>query len=460
MGVGVYPEDLRVFLHLLEQAGQLARVPVAVDPHLELATIVNRVSKGASRGRALLFERVKGSRLTVATNLFGTLERVGWALGTTDLEGVAARLADDLAMNSECGGERALVALSRASEWQPGIISHPPCREVDHSDLGLSLLPAIKAWPGDGGSFLTLPLVFSRPPVGGAINCGMYRIQCHDSHTATIRCCPDSDAGRHLAAWHERGLTMPVAVALGGAPIMSWAASAPFPEDVDEVAFCGYLLGKRLSMSQCRSSDLLVPANAEVVIEGVIEPGASRKEGPFGNHTGCYDVEPAAPVLRVLSVHARHEALYPWTLVGPPPMENIQLMRVTEKLFLPLVKMVLPTLRGLHMPSEGIFHRAALITVDPAEERPLAELAGILNKTSLLRKSRLLVIGAGDHDPRDPAAVFWRVLNRVDWDHDLLIDGGRLAIDARRLPAGEFVRSDAGVMRKVLDRWHEYDLDR
>lgn len=453
------PEDLRVFLHLLEQADQLARVTVAVDPQLELATIVDLVSKRSGRERALLFENVRGGRLPVAANLFGALERVGWALGTTDLEGLAAKLAGDLAMTGEQDAERALAVLSQAQEWQPVIASRPPCREVDHSAVGLNLLPAIKAWPGDGGSFLTLPQVYTRHPDGGPLNCGMYRIQYHDRHTATIRCRPTSGAGRHLAAWHERGAAMPVAVALGGAPILSWAASAPLPGGVDETAFCGYLLGKRLVVSPCRTSDLLIPASAEIVIEGIVEPGACRSEGPFGNHTGSYDAETAAPVLRVLNVHARHEAIFPWTLVGPPPMENIQLMRATEQLFLPLVKIALPTLRGLHMPSVGIFHRTALITVDPAEERPLAELVELLNNTLLLKESRLLVIGVADHDPHDPAAVFWRVLNRVDWNRDLLVVSGRLAVDARRLPAGALVRSDKDVMQKVLNRWREYGLD-
>jgi 4-hydroxy-3-polyprenylbenzoate decarboxylase len=455
----VYPEDLREFLQRLEQADQLRRISVPVDPQLELAAIIDRVCKGSGGGRALLFEQVVGGRMPVAANLFGSPERVGWALGTTELELLAARLAGDLTATGEHAGGRALAVLAKAPEWQPVLNARPPCREVDHSALGLEVFPAIKAWPKDGGTFLTLPQVYSRHPDGEAQNCGMYRIQCHDRHTATVRCRPGSGAGRHLAAWHERGMAMPVAVALGGAPILSWAASAPLPDDVGETAFCGYLLGTRLTMSRCLTSDLLVPATAETVIEGVIEPGDFRREGPFGNHTGGYDGEAVAPVLRVLRVHARHEAIFPWTLVGPPPMENIQLMRASEQLFLPLVRMALPTLRGLHLPSEGIFHRAALITVDPSEERPLTELAGILNKTLLLRESRLLVIGVADHDPHDPAAVFWRALNRVDWSRDLLVDNGRLAIDARRLPAGEVVRGDARVMQKVLDRWREYAID-
>jgi len=262
-----------------------------------------------------------------------------------------------------------------------------------------------------------------------------------------------------LTAWHGRGKAMPVAIALGGPPALTWAAAAPLPAGVEEAAFCGYLSGQRLVMSDCQSCDLQVPASAEIVIEGLIEPGATRREGPFGNHTGSYDAEAAAPLLRVLSVHARQGAIYPWTLVGPPPMENIQLARATACLFLPLLKVALPTVRQLHMPNEGIFHRAALVTVEPTEGRPLAELAHLLWGSLLLKGARLLVVGATDHDPRDPAAVFWRVLNRVDWGRDLLVENGQVAIDARRLPPGEPVRCDPAVLVKVLERWPEYRID-
>ena len=453
------PDDLKTFVQLIDQADQLARVPIAVDPHLELATIVDLVSKGAGQRRALLFEQVRGAPLPVAANLFGTPERVAWAFGTTDLEGLAQRLESDLCKCGVSAATAALRALCTAAEWQPAVVNRAPCRERDHSAQGLTLFPPIKAWPGDGGPYLTLAQVYTRHPDGGALNCGMYRIQCHERSVATVRCRPGSGAARHLAAWQQRGAAMPVAVALGGPPILSWAAGAPLPEGVEEAAFCGYLTGQPLSMSACQNSDLLVPASAEVVIEGVIEPGAVRVEGPFGNHTGSYNGDAAAPLLRVLSVHGRDGAIYPWTLVGPPPMENLQLAQATARLFLPLIKLDLPTVRELHMPAEGIYHRAALVTVDPGEVRPFVELARLLWDTLLLQGSRLLVVAAADHDPRDPAAVFWRVLNRVDWGRDLLVADGCLAIDARRLPAGTAVHGDPETLAKVLARWPEYRIE-
>jgi len=453
------PDDLRTFLHLLEQADQLARVPAMVDPHLELATIVDRVCKGAGQGRALLFEQVRGTGLRVATNLFGTVERIGWALGTTDLAGMAERFAADLLASGANSAELALARLAQASDWQPVVASQPHWCERDHSTVGLDLLPAITAWPGDGGPYQTLAQVYTRHPDGGALNSGIYRLQRHGPHTATVRCRPGSGAAGHLAAWHRRGLAMPVAVALGGPPVLTWASGVPLPAAVEEAAFCGYLTGQRLAMSNAQTSSLQVPASAEVVIEGAIAPGDTRREGPFGNHTGSYDNELAAPVLRVQSVHAREGALCPWTLVGPPPRENLQLARATACLFLPLVRMAVPTVQGLHMPVEGVFHRAALVTVDPGEDRPLAEVAGLLWETLLLKGSRLLVVGAADHDPHEPAAVFWRVLNRVDWGRDLLVVDGRLAVDARRLPPGPPVGPDPDVLAAVLARWAEYRIN-
>jgi 4-hydroxy-3-polyprenylbenzoate decarboxylase len=164
-------------------------------------------------------------------------------------------------------------------------------------------------------------------------------------------------------------------------------------------------------------------------------------------------------LLKVLTVHARAGALCPWTLVGPPPMENLQLARATARLFLPLVRLALPTVRALHLPAEGIFHRAALVTVDRGEERPFAEIAGLLWGTLLLQGSRLLVVGTADHDPGDAGQVFWRTLNRVSWERDLLLADGRLAIDARRLPGGAPVDTDPDTYAKVLARWADYRID-
>ena len=450
------PDDLKTFLHLHEQAGELVRIVADVDPRLELATIVDRLRASTGGGPTLLFEKLRGARLPVAANLFGTRERVGWAFGTTDLTALAERLAADLAAVGQGAPQQALCQVAGERCWQPVVAGRPGWLESREQGADLDDLPGIIAWPGDGGAFLTMAQVYTRHPDGGATNCGMYRVQRHGPRTATIRCRPGSGARRHLEAWHARGEAMPVAIALGGPPVVSWAAAAPLPEEVEELAVCGYLTGRPLVVSACRTCDLLVPESADIVIEGIIPPGAVRLEGPFGNHTGSYDSDPAAPEVRVLAVHLRDDAIYPWTLVGPPPRENAQLARATETLFMPMVRMALPTVRSVHMPTQGLFHRAALVSVEPAEERPLTVLAQRLRETLLLKDSRFLVIVGDDQDPRAADDVFWRVLNRVDWTRDLLADEVGVAVDARRRPAGEPVRCDPAMQARVMARWRQY----
>ena len=449
------PSDLHEYLQMLESAGWLVRVPAEVDPQLELATIVDRVIKSPDGGKALFFEKVCGTHMPVAANLLATTEGIALALGVENLQGLTEELKRNLAATGEVAPAKALAKLVKAAEWQPVISTMPDWLSAAGK---LDMLPRIKAWPGDGGAYLTLPQVYSRHPAIGTLNCGMYRVQLHGPDTATIRFRPGSDAAGQLAAWHARGEAMPVAVALGGPPVLTWLAGMALPAEVPEVAFAGYLSRRPLQMSPCRHSDLLVPASAEVVIEGTIPPGLTRREGPFGNHTGSYDVEQSAPVMQVLTVHCRRDAIFPWTLVGPPPKENVAMAKAATALLLPLVQMAVPSVRRLHMPDSGIFHRVAFVNLDLNEERPLAAIAEELWSTELLRGSRLLVLGADDHDAGDPAAVFWRMINRVDWSRDLLVVEDRLVVDARRLQ-GTAVAADPSVVNKVLKRWSDYHID-
>ncbi len=451
--------DMRVFLHLIEQADQLARVQVIVDPCLELATIVDQVGKAGDTNRALLFEKVRGTALPVAVNLFGSEQRMAWALGTTDLEALATKLAKDLAATGLNDPEQALISLCAELKYHPAVCSQASCRKIDQTKQGLKFLPQVQSWPGDGGCYLTLAQVITRGYDDALQNCGMYRVQLIDEQHAAVRCRAGSGMMQHLAQWHAAGKSMPVAVVLGGPPVLTWAATAPLPQGVDELDFCGYLTGQRLAVTACDSHDLLVAADAEVVIEGTLDPGAQGCEGPFGNHTGYYDPVGSAPIMKVSRITSRTDAICPWTLVGPPPRENIYMARATARLLVPLMRMALPTLRAIFMPEEGIFHRAALVTVDVKEERPLKELAQILRGTLLLKDARLLVVGADDHDPRDAAGVFWRVLNRVERDQDLLVENGWLTVDARRIPQGEPVRCDPTVLHTVLARWAGYRIN-
>lgn len=447
--------DLHSFLDFVEVSGQLLRISAAVDPHLELATIVDRLCKGSAGGRAVLFEKVSGSSLPVAANLYGTGQRAVWALGATNIEELAEKFDNDLQGSGLANPEAALRAVCAASVHKPELTAEPPCREVDWTRQGLSVLPRVQAWPGDGGPYLTLAQVITRGLEDRIQNCGMYRVQLLDRNRAAVRCLPGSGMAAHLAEWQAAGKAMPVVIVLGGPPVLTWAASAPLPQGIDELTFCGYLAGQRLALTCCNESDLMVPATAEIVLEGEVAPGALAEEGPFGNHTGHYDRGGKAPLLTVRRVTARSNAIMPWTLVGPPPMENIQLARMSERLFLPLVRMAVPTVRDILMPPQGIFHRAALVAVDAAERRALPELARALGETCLLRGARLMVLCADDCDLRDTQGIYWRCLNRVDWERDLLHIDGRLVVDARHLQPGGVVSHDPAVLARVLNRWPE-----
>ena len=451
------PQDLRTFLSQLEQAKQLARVAVEVDPYLELAAIVDRTVKSKDRGPGLLFEKVRGAESPVAANLFGTDTRLSLALGVAKLSDLTGRLAADLAATAKARPTQALGELLECADQAGPSGQSAYWLHTSSEGVTLDHLPAIVAWPGDGGAYLTLPQVYTRDPETGALNCGMYRVQKHEAMKATIRFRQGSDGMRHLSAWHARGKALPVAVALGGPPVLTWAASLPLPSGICEIAFSRYLAGSAVEMSSCQTSDLLAPTRAEIVIEGEIPPGAWRRDGPFGNHTGWYDIEEHAPEMQVNKVYVRTDAVFPWTLVGPPPQENVAMARAAFTVLLPLVQMAVPSVRQLYMPDEGIFHGVAFITLDAEDERQLTVVAEQLWETHLLKGARLLVLGGEDQDAHDPSSVFWRVLNRTNWKQDLLIAGERLAVDARRM-RGPVVRCAPQVATQVERRWTEYSI--
>ena len=450
-------EDLRSFLSSLEERGELQRVTAEVDPRLEIAAITDRVSKGAGGGRALLFERVRGHRFPVVTNLFGSRQRTAWALGVEAVESIATRLKRELATATGSADERLQAVLARP-EFAPLPATAAPCREITEPIADFSLLPALQAWPGDGGRFITLPQVFTRDPETGEPNCGMYRMQIFDGSTAGLHWRPGSDAARHHAAWRRRGERMPVAVALGGDPALTYAAGTPLPPGIDEVAYAGFLRGAPVAMAPCRSCDLTVPAGAEFVLEGYVKPGEERLEGPFGNHTGSYAPPEPCPVFHLTGITRRREAIFPCTLVGRPPMEDCWLAKAGERLLLPLLRIDFPEIVDLNFPIETIFHGCALLSVRTTAGGG-RELLRSLWRSRYFRSSRLLVLLAEGVDVQDPAQVFWQAVNRVDPARDVVIEAARVGIDATRVPPGGRVEADKETKLLITRRWHEYGFE-
>lgn len=444
--------DVRAFLAQLETWGELHRVPVAVDPCQEIAAVTDRVSKAG--GPALCFEQVTGSRLPVLTNLFGTERRAALAVGAESAAAAAARLAallDEVA--GATGNERLAQLLARAETL-------PYCGAdlLQAAAVDLTALPALQGWPGDGGRHFTLPLVITRDAESGTVNCGLYRVQRLGPTTAALRWHPQSDAARQHAGWRRRGAAMPVAIVLGAPPALLCAAAAPLPPDVDEFACAGLLAGVPLALAPRSWQGLPLPALAEVVLEGWVDPQLTALEGPFGNHTGYYAAAGAGPLFTLTGVRQRPAALCPATVVGPPPMEDCWLAQLIARLWLPLLRCDFPQLLDLAQPQSGIFHGCTLLAVRGTADGSGAALLKALWQIPFFRRSRLLILLDAETDVHDFALSFWRVVNQCDPGRDLVLDEGRVGIDARGGGLGPRLVPAAEMRRQIRQRWAEYGL--
>lgn len=453
----MYFADLQSYIAQLDVIGALQRVAAPVDPYLETAAIINQYFKSTGGKRALLFENVAGSNLPVSAGLFGSTQRVALALGVTEIGQLEKRLRDDLSVMIEKDAHRALAQLARKGSINFVAHADAACFEVDVTEQGLYALPALHSWPDDGGRYLTLGQVFTKHPATDQHNCGMYRIQILDKFTALIRCHPGSGGGTHMAAWHARNEAMPISIILGGPPALTWCAGAPLPDAVSEFEFTSYLSQHPVSVTRSRTNDILIPSTAEIVVEGCVLPGEERNEGPFGNHTGYYAPMAPVPVIRVKSIYTRASAVYPCTVVGPPPTENLYLGQATERLLLPFLQYDHPWVVDVHMPLEGIYHRAALVAVEGAE-LSMKEISQALWTSMLLRNSRLIVLLDENSDLHQASNTYWRIVNADCWQGRVLIDGERMVVDARNLSGRHRVSSDLVTLDKVTKRWREFGL--
>src|SRR5512140_3845862 len=331
--------SLREFLARLESAGELVRV----------AALADRAAKQG--GPALLFENPASGSFPVAMNLFGTRRRTSWALSTDDFEDHATELRALLHLappQSFWDKLRMLPKLGKLASMAPKHVSGGASQEVVEREPDLRKLPVLTTWPHDGGPFITLPQVITRDPDTGARNLGMYRLQVLGPRRLAMHWQLHKTATAHFRAYKKRGEKMPVAIALGGDPALTYCASAPLPPGIDEYLFAGFLRGEGVPLVKCLSHDLEVPAEADLVIEGFVDPAAPLvREGPFGDHTGYSSLADDYPARDVTCITRRARAIYPATVVGPPPMEDLWLGKATERLFLPLLQTVFPAVVDL-----------------------------------------------------------------------------------------------------------------
>ncbi|MEO7652931.1 MAG: menaquinone biosynthesis decarboxylase, partial [Bryobacteraceae bacterium] len=374
------------------------------------------------------------------------------------VDDVAARISEYLAMRMPeglLGKLKMLPKLAEVGAFFPRMVSKGPCKEVIREKFSLFDYPILKCWPQDGGRYITLPMVFSRNPDTGKRNCGCYRIQIFDDRTAGMHWQTHKQGAEHYRRLMKDGKAkrMDVAVAIGCDPATMYSAILPLPPDLDEMLIAGFLLSKPVEMVPCETCDLEVPAQAEIVLEGYVELGELRTEGPFGDHTGFYSLADEYPVFHVTCITQRKDPIYATTIVGPPPMEDFYMGKAIERIFLPLMKLQLPEVRDICMPAEGIFHNLILVSIRksyPGHARKVMHAIWGLGQAMF---SKCIVVVDEEVDVQDVREVAWKALNNIDPQRDIefvmgpvdsldhasrLVNyGSKMGVDATRKWAGE-----------------------
>ena len=475
-------DDLRDFIHALEKHKELKRIAFEVSPELEIAEFADRSVK--SGGPALLFEKPAGAEIPVLINAFASLRRMEIALEVSSVNEVAGRISEFLEMRMPeglLGKLKMLPKLAEMGAFFPKIVSSGPCKDkIRRADFSLHEFPILKCWPEDGGRYITLPMVFSKNPDTGKRNCGCYRMQVYDARTTGMHWQTHKQGAEHYR--RAQGKRMDVAVAIGADPATMYSAILPLPPDLDEMMIAGFLRSKPVEMVQCETVDLEVPAHAEIVLEGYVEVGELRREGPFGDHTGFYSLEDDYPVFHVECITHRKNPIYATTIVGPPPMEDFYMGKAIERIFLPLMRLQLPEVRDICMPAEGIFHNMILVAIRksyPGHARKVMHSIWGLGQAMF---SKCIVVVDEDVDVQNVSEVAWKALNNIDPERDIQfvlgpVDsldhasrlpnyGSKMGVDAtKKWPREGFTRPWPGVIkmpeevrRKVDELWKKAGL--
>ncbi len=547
--------DLQSFLRDLEAAGQLKRIAVEVDPILEISAIADRVSMlpaaggdpppatdpvhGGRGGHGLLFDKVKGSSIPVAINVFGSYARMRRALGVNSLEELADRvqqLVKPEIPTTLLEKLKKLPQLAKLASFGPKSVRRGMCQEVVHTeDANLFDLPIIQCWPRDGepgyggkpgrgdeaterrsdeghpplppplskgghggvaignrqsaidnlvgtGRYITFAGIYTRDPETNVYNVGMYRVQVYDRKLAAMHWHMHHDGARHFRKYKRRGERMPLAIVLGGEPVLPYAATCPLPPDVSELMFAGFLNEGGIEMVPAKTISLEVPANAEIVIEGWVDLEQTLWEGPFGDHTGFYSLADQFPAFHVSAITHRREPVYLTTIVGPPPMEDYYMGKATERIFLPLLQMLIPDIVDYHLPMFGAFHNCVFVKIRKEYPMQARKVMSSIWGAGQMMFSKMIVVVDEHVNVHDEQDVLFHVGANVDWRRDTVIvdgpcdildhstpyygTGGKIGIDAtRKIPGEGVVREWPDEMRiseetksLVQRRWNEYGI--
>jgi len=448
--------DLNDFLADLHKRHLLARIAEPVSPALEMAAVIDRACKSPGGGPGLLFEKPAGFDMPVAANVYGSLERMCLALGVTTLDDLAGEI-DQLMTPAMPEGVmdalKMLPMIGRLRDLMPKTVKDAACHEVVQRDGTLDELPILTCWPGDGGPYITFPLVFTRHPETGERNIGTYRMQVFDNRTTGMHWQRHKGGAHHYRVAERLGRRLDVAVALGPEPVLPYCATAPMPEGLDELLLAGFLARRRIEMVRCVTVDLEVPASSHIVLEGYVEPGERRREGPFGDHTGLYSQPDDFPVFHLTCVTRRKRPTYLTTVVGIPPMEDYYLGLASERIFLPMIRKTLPEIVDMHFPAEGIFHNLVIVSIDKRFPGHARKIMNAFWGLGQLMFSKTIVVVDKDVNVQDVREVAWIVgthmdplrdiqmtrgpVDDLDDAADLPAYGGKMGIDATRKWASE-----------------------
>jgi len=475
--------NMQQFIRELESAGELHRISAKVDAELEITEIVDRISKAS--GPALLFENVSGSEFPILINAFGSYRRMQMALSCDSFDDIGMRLEEKMKIQPPRSLKeklQALITLKEISNIIPKKVKRAPCQEKVYGPNGplLDMLPILTCWPHDGGPFITLPVVITKDPDTGTQNVGMYRMHKYDNTTTGMHWQYNKDGNRHFDKHKSSGKKMDVAVALGGSPLVAYAATAPLAPEFDELLLAGFIGSQPIEITKAKTVDLFVPAESDFIIEGYVNPSEERTEGPFGDHTGFYSPSDKYPVFHVNCITCRNDAVYPATVVGKPPMEDCYMAKATERIFLPMLRMIVPEIVDMEMPIEGVFHNCALVSIDKKFPGQAKKVINALWGLGQMASTKYIFIFDKDIDLRDSRTVVWKLLNNVDPKRDLLLSegpldaldhsapypnfGGKMGIDATRKTIEEGmgrkwpdeIKMSKEVKEKVSNRWKEY----
>jgi len=426
-------QGLIKFIEFLENEGELHRIKTFVDPVLEITEITDRITKAS--GKALLFEN-NGTDFPLLINTFGSDRRMAMSIGRSTLDDAGVEIENLFSKLTGNSGSifkklSSLPSLIRLAGILPSRLHRKgSCQEIIHMDPDLGILPVLKCWPYDGGRFITLPMVHTVHPETGKTNVGMYRMQILDKNTTGMHWQRHKTGANHFEAWKKCGKRMPVSVALGGDPVYTYAATAPLPENINEYILAGFLRGRKVKMVRCLTNELYVPCDADIIIEGYVDPTEEMIwEGPFGDHTGFYSLADWYPRFHVTCISHSDKAVYPATIVGIPPQEDVWLAKATEKIFLSAVKMAIqPEITDFHMPDAGVAHNLVIVKINKTYPGQGMKVINSLFGAGQMMFSKYIIVVSDNIDIRSYRELVVQIFKNVDLGRDLLFTKGPLDV--------------------------------